>query len=97
MVAGDDPSGAQDRDEEDCVYLNCRGTYGISSAAYWGARLAALVHRAAMIIMGRLILWLLLFADDWKAIFGQDRADFKMCVRHIVDDTQFVELIDIGM
>ena len=27
------------------VYLNCRGTYGIGSAAYWWGRLAAALRR----------------------------------------------------
>ena len=61
--------------KSDTVYLNKRGTYGVSSAAYWWGRLAALVHRAILIIVGRILLWLLLFADDWNAICSGPHRD----------------------
>ncbi len=52
------------------VFVNTCGTYGIASAAYWWGRLAAAIHRVAVrTIVGKgLLLWLMLFADDWWAM-----------------------------
>jgi hypothetical protein len=48
------------------VYLNTRGTFGISSAAYWWGRLGAAALRLMLYILGdELPAWLFLFADDW--------------------------------
>ena len=49
------------------VYLNRRGTFGISSASYWWGKLAAGTQRGALLILGpELPLWLLLYADDYN-------------------------------
>ena len=46
--------------------MNCVGTFGISSAAYWWGRLAAAIHRAGLAaVSARWALWALPFADDW--------------------------------
>ena len=48
------------------VFLNTRGTFGISSAAYWWGRLAAALTRAGLLVLGPwLPLWAFLFADDY--------------------------------
>ena len=54
------------------VYLHTRGTFGISSAAYWWQRLAAVVVRTAHRLSGREMGVLhLLFADDgWLVAVG---------------------------
>ena len=56
------------------VYLNKRGTYGYSSAAYWWGRLAAGVQRLTHYLLAHsLAVWLMLFADDFNAAAsGQD-------------------------
>jgi hypothetical protein len=41
------------------------GTFGIGSAAYWWARLAAIGARTVLYIQGRSWLWQLLYADDF--------------------------------
>ena len=55
------------------VYLHTRGTFGISSAAYWWQRLAAVVVRTAHRISGKEMGVLhLLFADDgWLTAVGE--------------------------
>ncbi len=48
------------------VYLNKRGTYGISSAAYWWGRLAAALHRGLVYGWSNDVeAYAFLFADDW--------------------------------
>ena len=55
------------------------GTYGVSSAACWWGRLAAIFHRVVMRLMGRLLaMWLLLFADDWNAMSDRRRLEIKI-------------------
>ena len=51
------------------VWVNRVGTFGIGSACYWWARLAALVARVAGSCAGRAKLWQLIYADDvlWSA------------------------------
>ena len=55
------------------VFLHTRGTFGISSAAYWWQRLAAVVVRTAHRLAGREMGVLhLLFADDgWLVAVGE--------------------------
>ena len=55
------------------VYLHTRGTFGISSAAYWWQRLAAVVVRTAHRLAGKEMGVLhLLFADDgWLTAVGE--------------------------
>ena len=53
------------------VYLNRRGTYGMASAAYWWGRLGAALLRYLHYSSRPLaLLWLMLFADDWKITAG---------------------------
>ncbi len=54
------------------VYLHTRGTFGISSAAYWWQRLAAVIVRTAHRLAGKELGVLhLLFADDgWLVAVG---------------------------
>ena len=53
------------------VYLNKVGTYGISSAGYWWGRVVAALHRLAISLTPHaLMVWLLLFADDWLVLAG---------------------------
>ena len=60
--------GAQDCDE---VWINCVGTFGMSSAAYWWARVGGAVVRVTQQIMsGELAICHLLFADDGLAAAG---------------------------
>ncbi len=55
------------------VYLHTRGTFGISSAAYWWQRLAAVIVRTAHRLAGKEMGVLhLLFADDgWLTAVGE--------------------------
>ena len=55
------------------VFLHTRGTFGISSAAYWWQRLAAVLVRTAHRLAGRELGSLhLLFADDgWLTAMGE--------------------------
>jgi len=54
------------------VYLNLVGTYGVASAGYWWGRLGAALSRLVYATLGGgdLLLWLLLFADDWLLFSG---------------------------
>ena len=48
------------------MFINTRGTYGVSSAAYWWGRLAAGVQRLLLYTLGKeLPAWALVYADDW--------------------------------
>ena len=55
--------------QSDQVWVNRCGCFGIGSAAYWWARLAAGVARLAMALMGREFAWQLVYVDDllWTA------------------------------
>jgi len=46
------------------VWLNRVGTFGIASAGYWWARLAAIVMRTGLYLQFQAWFWQLLFADD---------------------------------
>ena len=51
--------------EEEELYVNMVGTFGVASAAFWWGRAAAVVFRVFhRVIPGRLLFYLLLFADD---------------------------------
>ena len=52
-------------DDPEVVYLNCVGTFGVASAAFWWSRLAATLQRTlwALLPPGD-PLYILLFADD---------------------------------
>jgi len=58
---------------EDSVWLNCVGTYGISSAGYWWGRLAAavVVRMIHYLIRDRWAPEALLFADDLLTLAGR--------------------------
>ena len=60
------------------VYLNTRGTYGVSSAAYWWGRLAAALHRLILAILGQRGPWAKLFADDWDLSAGGPGFEFAL-------------------
>ncbi len=49
---------------EEHVWLNCVGTFGVSSAAYWWSRLSSAVGRITMMLLGNTWTFLLLYADD---------------------------------
>ena len=53
----------------DQVWINRCGCFGIGSAAYWWARLAAGIGRLALATLGREFAWQLIFVDDllWTA------------------------------
>ena len=62
------PRGSLPRDEDE-VFVNTVGTYGIGSAAYWFNRLGALIQRLALYVAGgQGLRWLLRFADDYLAL-----------------------------
>ena len=49
----------------DTLYVNTVGTFGVASAGYWWGRLAALLHRVGLALLGpELPLYGLLFSDD---------------------------------
>ena len=53
------------------VFVNMVGTYGVASAGYWWGRLGSSLLRLLLRIFGkRLLLWILLFADDWLILSG---------------------------
>ena len=53
------------------LILNCRGMFGVSSAAYWWGCLGSALLRMLYLFLGRLLgSWLLLFADDWGITSG---------------------------
>ena len=58
---------------DDPIFVNTRGTYGLSSAAYWWGRMGAALARVAHYVIGNNstpdslgALWLLRFADDFN-------------------------------
>ena len=51
------------------IYLNKVGTFGFSSAGHWWGRLAGMLGRGAHYLLGHeLACWMLIFADDGKAL-----------------------------
>ena len=57
------PQGPQEVQER-TVWLNRVGTFGVGTACYWWARLAACLARARLTVTDFEELWQLLFADD---------------------------------
>ena len=56
------------------IYVNLVGTYGVTSAGYWWARLAAAVTRLAYAVLGgNLCVWILIYVDDWLVLSGGSR------------------------
>ena len=51
--------------EAGTIWLNRVGTFGIGSAAYWWARVAAAISRLPLYLLGKADFWQLLFADDY--------------------------------
>ena len=57
------------------VILNTVGTFGVSTAGYWWARLGAAVTRAGHYVLSYdLASWILLYADDGKATITAENA-----------------------
>ena len=52
--------------EEEEVWMNEVGTFGIGSAAYWWGRLISGPNRIVLYILGRAWFWQLIFADDYS-------------------------------
>lgn len=58
-------------EEEESVYVNTRGTFGVASAAFWWGRVAGTVFRTFhRLIPPSSIFYLLLFADDGLIFAG---------------------------
>ena len=52
-------------EEKDELYVNMVGTFGVASAAFWWGRAAAVIFRVFhRVLPGRLLFYLMLFADD---------------------------------
>jgi hypothetical protein len=59
------------------VWINKVGTFGMSSASYWWARLFAIIVRATHALLGQaFMLDFLTFADDFELI-AQDRGEYR--------------------
>ena len=57
------------REDEDVVYVNCVGTFGISSTPYWWGRISAALVRLVHYLVGPGVpLELLLYADDLESM-----------------------------
>jgi hypothetical protein len=55
------------------VYLNCVGTFGVSSAGYWWGRAAgALVRMTHYVLSHEDALWALIYSDDGVLISGEE-------------------------
>lgn len=58
-------------EDEDTVYVNTRGTFGVASAAFWWGRVAGTIFRVyRKLIPPEAIFYLLLFADDGLILSG---------------------------
>lgn len=58
-------------EEEEEIYLNARGTFGVASAAFWWGRVAGVASRVFhRILEPQAIFCLLLFADDGLILSG---------------------------
>ena len=55
------------------VYLNCVGTFGVTSAGYWWGRAAGAIVRFTHYMLGYDDpLWALLYSDDGNLMSGQE-------------------------
>ena len=71
--------GQVDEHGEEVIWLNCVGTFGISSAAYWWSRAAACVVRLGhLLATADLDFWHLIFADDGELIAAPGGAHFRI-------------------
>jgi len=70
--------------DPDTVYVNKVGTFGVSSAAYWWARLLAMVVRAAAAVVGPLLYDLLTFADDLSFFAGDEEAEDQVMLAVLI-------------
>ena len=53
------------------VFVNMVGIHGVALAGYWWGRLGSRLLRLLLRIFGKkLLLWILLFADDWLTLSG---------------------------
>ena len=56
--------GCKARSEDKTIWINCVGTFGISSASYWWSRLFSGIGRLAAYIMQQQNWWQLVYVDD---------------------------------
>ena len=56
--------GCKARSDDKTIWINCVGTFGISSASYWWSRLFAGISRLTAYIMQQQKWWQLVYADD---------------------------------
>lgn len=80
-------------EEEEKIYLNTRGTFGVASAAFWWGRLAGLIFRTFhKVIPVEAILYLLLFADDGLLMVGGAE-----CHRLIIGLFLYLEVMEVPL
>lgn len=56
--------GCKARSDDKTIWINCVGTFGISSASYWWSRLFSGIGRLAAYIMQQQNWWQLVYVDD---------------------------------
>ena len=65
------------------VYVNCVGTFGVSSAGYWWGRAAGAIVRLTHYALGHEdALWALIYSDDGNIISGEEWKD-RSLVLHL--------------
>ena len=80
-------------EEEETIYLNTRGTFGVASAAFWWGRLAGLIFRVFhKVIPVNALIYLLLFADDGLLLAGGAEAH-----KLVLGMFLYLELMDVPL
>ena len=73
--------GADPPADDELIYINCVGTFGIGSAGYWWSRLAALLHRMALAVAGPdNPTYLLTFSDDGLVVGAGPRFERSIAI-----------------
>ena len=80
-------------DEEDVVYLNTRGTFGVASAAFWWGRLAGVLFRVFHeLVTEHVVHYLMLFADDGLYVSSGEEYHTLLFALFI-----FLDLMDVAL
>ena len=68
------------------TWLNRVGTFGVTSSNYWFSRLIGGPSRFLMYLLGRSVLWQLLYSDDYKGVAsGPDSLVTILLCRFVLD------------
>ena len=82
--------------DEQEVYVNCRGTFGVATAAFWWGRVAGVIFRFLRKVIRANSPFYLLFADD-GSVFTSGEAYQKVLLALLFYLENYLEILEVPL